>query len=286
MPEIENYSVYNDRMRRSMWDKAFFMDKIPGTALLIDYGCADGSLIQFLHELFPEMRFIGFDIDPDMIVSARARRIKNSWFFTDTAEMMETIRISGIQSSATTINFSSVFHEVFHYGYNLKSITTFIRMISPQYLVVRDMMYLSTDMDAVVPEKAVRAIKNALPLNQIQDFERIWGSISLRKNMIHFLLKYSYTENWDRECAENYFSYTEDQLTHILDPDAQYQCTFHSNYILPWIRYDLENRFGIDPGNELTTHFTMILSAQNRRKMISLNTLNPYSRNGKTPGVY
>ena len=45
MPDIENYKVYNDRMRRSMWDKAFFMDKIPGTELLIDYGCADGSLI-------------------------------------------------------------------------------------------------------------------------------------------------------------------------------------------------------------------------------------------------
>ena len=28
MPEIENYDVYNDRMRRSMWDKAFFMDKV------------------------------------------------------------------------------------------------------------------------------------------------------------------------------------------------------------------------------------------------------------------
>ena len=38
MAEIENYMVYNDRMRRSMWDKAFFMDKVPGTRLIVDYG--------------------------------------------------------------------------------------------------------------------------------------------------------------------------------------------------------------------------------------------------------
>lgn len=271
MPDIENYNVYNDRMRRSMWDKAFFMDKIPGTALLVDYGCADGSLIQFLHELFPEMRFIGFDIDPDMIASAQARKIENAWFFTDVAELLEMIRASGIPSSATAINFSSVFHEVFHYGYDLNNITTFIRMISPQYLVIRDMMYLSMDMNAVVSERAVQALKDVLPFNQIQDFEKIWGPVSLRKNMIHFLLKYTYTENWERECAENYFSYTEDQLMHVLNQDAQYRCIFHSKYILPWIRYDLENKFGIDPGDELTTHFTMILSAQKQAKLISLN---------------
>ena len=38
MPEIEDYSVYNDRMRRSMWDKAFFMDKVPGTELRDNFG--------------------------------------------------------------------------------------------------------------------------------------------------------------------------------------------------------------------------------------------------------
>ncbi len=43
MPEIEDYAVYNDRMRRSMWDKAFFMDKIPGAEVLVDYGSGTGG---------------------------------------------------------------------------------------------------------------------------------------------------------------------------------------------------------------------------------------------------
>ena len=95
MPEIENYSVYNDRMRRSMWDKAFFMDKVPGTELIVDYGCADGSLIRFLHSLFPTMCFIGFDIDPAMIEAANRERSENTWFFSDAEEMLHKIRSLG-----------------------------------------------------------------------------------------------------------------------------------------------------------------------------------------------
>ena len=85
---ILNYEVYNDRMRRSMWDKAFFMDKIPGAALLVDYGCADGSLIRFLHGLFPGLSVIGFDIDPAMIAEARRRAGAEEWYFSEPAEVV------------------------------------------------------------------------------------------------------------------------------------------------------------------------------------------------------
>ena len=271
MPDIENYQVYNDRMRQSMWDKAFFMDKIPGTVLLIDYGCADGSLIQFLQELFSDMLFIGFDIDPVMIEAARNRQIRNAWFFAAPSEVQEKIRELRVPPSGIAINYSSVLHEVFHYGYDLKTFTAFIRTISPQYLVVRDMMYLSGNPDAAVPEKAVRSVRSVLPARQIRDFENIWGPITLRKNLIHFLLKYNYTENWERECAENYFSYTQDQLMQVLNPEGKYRCILFFRYLLPWIRYNLEKKFSIDPGNELTTHYAMILSAGNPSGLISLN---------------
>ena len=108
MPKIENYSVYNDRMRRSMWDKAFFMDKVPGTELLVDYGCADGSLIRFLRELFPSMYFIGFDIDPAMVEAARKHETDRAWFFTETAEVQEQIRTLGVPSGATVAKEQSL----------------------------------------------------------------------------------------------------------------------------------------------------------------------------------
>ncbi|MBR3334372.1 MAG: class I SAM-dependent methyltransferase [Clostridia bacterium] len=271
MPNIENYSIYNDRMRRSMWDKAFFMDKIPGTELLVDYGCADGSLIRFLRDLFPSMYFIGFDIDPAMVQAARKHETGRTWFFTETAEVQEQIRILGIPSSSIAVNYSSVLHEVFHYGSDPDAFRAFISAVSPQYLVVRDMMYCSEDPNATAPEKAAELVRNTLPAWQIRDFEKCWGTVSLRKNLVHLLLKYKYTENWDRECAENYFSYTEEEMMRLLDPDGKYRRILLFRYILPWFRCDLENRFGIDPGDEFTTHFAMILSAGNPRGTISLN---------------
>ncbi len=270
MPEIEDYSVYNDRMRRSMWDKAFFMDKVPGAELLIDYGCADGSLIRFLHGLFPEMLFIGYDIDPSMIEAARRKNTGNVWYFTQINEVQEQIRKLEIPSSKIAINYSSVFHEIFHYGHDPEAFRSFVSAVSPQYLAIRDMMYCSEDPDAAVSKEAEERVRSILPEWQICDFETCWGTISLRKNLIHLLMKYGYTENWERECAENYFSYTEEELMQLLDPEGNYRPILLYRYILPWFRYDIENRFGIDPGNELTTHYAMILS-RDRKDLLSLN---------------
>jgi hypothetical protein len=35
---------YTDSMSKSIWDKAFFMDKIEGATAVIDFGCADGAI--------------------------------------------------------------------------------------------------------------------------------------------------------------------------------------------------------------------------------------------------
>ena len=271
MPQIENYSVYNDRMRRSMWDKAFFMDKVPGTELIVDYGCADGSLIRFLHSLFPTMCFIGFDIDPAMVAQANLNRSENTWFFSDEGELLRMIETLGIERRRIAVNFSSVMHEIFHYDCDRAMIPRLIGQIAPRYLVVRDMMFHSADEQALVPAAAVERIRQKLPEKQISDFEKRWGSISIRKNLAHFILKYKYTENWERECAENYFSYTLEDLAGLLDPQGVYRPVLLSRYILPWCRYDAQNNLGIEMGQQMTTHFSLILSRDGQQDWISLD---------------
>lgn len=260
MPKIENYSVYNDRMRRSMWDKAFFMDKIPGTELIVDYGCADGSLIRFLHSLFPAMCFIGFDIDPAMVEQANRQRSENTWFFSDAEEMLHQIEALGIEKRRIAVNFSSVLHEIFHYECDRGMITRIIGQIGPRYLVVRDMQFHSADEGAPASPAAVEQLRRVIPAEQLADFEGRWGSIAVRRNLAHFILKYKYRENWARECAENYFSYTMEDLSALLDPEGVYTPIFLNRCILPWCRYDVQNNLGIDLGNEITTHFSLILS--------------------------
>ncbi len=271
MPDINDYAVYNDRMRRSMWDKSFFMDKVPGTEAVIDYGCADGSLVRFLSGLFPSMRFIGFDIDPVMIRAADAQRRENTWFFDDPDRVVDKLRELGIQGGGTAVNFSSVFHEVFHYGFDTGVIRRLIRAVDPGYLVVRDMMYQSPDDGAVLTPEAEERAKRVLPARPVRDFEAVFGPIRLRKNLIHLLMKIGYPENWDRECAENYFSFTEDDLTAVLDPDGRYRRLFFTRYTLPWIRLAAERDFGLDMGTEATTHFALILGKKPNPPCVSLD---------------
>ncbi len=271
MPQIENYSVYNDRMRRSMWDKAFFMDKVPGTELIVDYGCADGSLIRFLHTLFPTMCFIGFDIDPAMVERANSQRSENTWFFSDSAKLLEMIRSLGIESRRITFNFSSVLHEIFHYDCDRAMITSLVEAVQPGYLAVRDMMFHSHQPDAATPIEAEQHLRHTLPEWQLRDFEAQWGSISLRRNLAHLLLKYKYTENWQRECSENYFSYTLEDLNALLNPEGAYRTILLSRYLLPWFRYDLQNTLGIDAGDQWTTHFSLVLARKTTKALHSLN---------------
>ena len=273
MPDIDNYAVYNDRMRRSMWDKAFFMDKVPGTELIIDFGCADGSLIRFLHELFPGMRYIGFDADPAMIEAARRSCPENVWFFSDAEAMLAQIRVLGVEPRRITVNFSSVLHEIFHYDCDRASITRLVEDVNPRYLVVRDMMYHADDPDAAAPTDAVARLKRVLPAAQVSDFEQHWGPITLRRNLAHLILKYKYTENWQRECAENYFSYTMDDLQNLLDPTRECAPILLHRYILPWCRYDAQNTLGLEMGEEFTTHFSLILSRSPAFPVVSLNTI-------------
>ena len=273
MPDIDNYAVYTDRMRRSMWDKAFFMDKAPGTELIIDFGCADGSLIRFLHELFPSMRYIGFDADPAMIEAANRQRSENTWFFSDAEAMLAHIRTLAVDPMRITVNFSSVLHEVFHYDCDRTSITRLIAEVNPRYLVVRDMMYHAADPDAAAPPAAVAQMKRVLPPRQLESFEAHWGPITLRRNLVHLILKYKYTENWERECAENYFSYTMDDLLNLLDPDRKFKPILLHRYILPWCRYDAQNNLGLEMGDAFTTHFSLILSRSPAFPTVSLSTI-------------
>ena len=75
MPQIQNYDVYVSRMQKSMYDKMFFVDKIIDEHIdtVIDFGCADGELIAHLRSFMPECRFIGYDIDCEMLERAKEK---------------------------------------------------------------------------------------------------------------------------------------------------------------------------------------------------------------------
>jgi trans-aconitate methyltransferase len=102
-----NFDKYTEEMRKSIWDKAFFMDKIIGEKFIVDFGCADGALICMLADMFPEMKFYGYDHLPEMIDRARKNARYNTYFYNswELSNMCEDIQLA-YESNDICLNFS------------------------------------------------------------------------------------------------------------------------------------------------------------------------------------
>lgn len=255
MNAIKDYQFYTTEMCKALQEKLFFMDKI-NVNYLMDYGCADGSLIQSMHQYYPGVNYIGYDIDEEMIKKAKDKKIPNS-LFTTNLKLANTMTQSVLTNSG--ILCSSVIHEVYSYG-NQESIKAFWDNLyggTYDYVIIRDMALSEKEMadNNITNPSDLIALKNRANPSQISDFENIWGSLNIKKNFIHFLLKYRYIANWDREVAENYLPVTiEDHLKAIPD---NYEIVFFEHEPLPFIQQTVKNDFGIFLENK--THIKLII---------------------------
>jgi hypothetical protein len=100
---------------------------------------------------------------------------------------------------------------------------------------------------------------NKTSKSQLQDFENKWGKVNNNKNLIHYLLKYRYKANWEREVAENYLPITMEYLLSLI-PD-NYEIVFYEHYSLPFLKEQVNKDFGINIKDN--THIKMILKLNN-----------------------
>jgi len=247
---ILDYSTYNEGMKKSLLDKIFFMDKIDSN-IIVDYGCADGTLIHFLSLLFPEYTYIGFDIDDKMLEKAKNKCHESNHIFTSNWDNVESL----IKNKKATVLLSSVIHEVYAYGTRKDVDNVWERVFNGfEYIVIRDMIP-SISMDKPSNINDIQKVMKKGESRLLRDFEQVWGSIEQNKNLIHFLLKYRYTDNWDREVRENYFPISREELLTSI-PD-NYEIEFHEHFILPFIKNVVKNDFNIEIKDN--THLKLIL---------------------------
>jgi hypothetical protein len=201
---IINYEVYNRGLDKSFQDKLFFLDKIDEITGLVDFGCADGALIQHMTGGLPDVKLVGYDINQEMIQLARGKDKTGKLFTNDFNEAMCID-----DADRSLLNLSSVIHEVYSYSmpYAINEFWNSVFNSGFQYIAIRDFC-----VSASVNRKAdvndwVRVMQKA-NVNQVSDYESIWGSITENRNLVHFLMKYRYTANWEREVRENYFPIT------------------------------------------------------------------------------
>ena len=265
---------YNIAMRQSMMDKMFFMDKIgSGVKRILDWGCADGSLIKYMHRMFPEHSYTGFDIDPQMFRAAKQMVAGlNSKLY---CEAIDTAMTTGSDHGVEKVNIeicdnidnvavgqidvvvlNSVIHEIYSYG--LKDIDEFwhslFQRLQPEYIVVRDMC-VSKPTSRPADPICVARIKQVFDLDKIAQWESKWGSLHENWSLVHFLLTYRYDDNWDREYRENYLPIAfEDLLARF---PKTYVPVFVEHYTLPFLREQVMEKFGIQLQDR--THLKLIL---------------------------
>ena len=249
---IEDLDIYLTRMQRSILDKMFFIDKVfePFTNIL-DFGCANGELIKAMKHMFPDYRYVGYDISPEMIEAAR-KNVPDA-FFADRWEDID------IPFGDSLINISSTIHEVYSYSTD-EEIRLFWERVNEsgfRYIAIRDMMF-SAAQDRAADSRQLDAVRRSGSAALLEDFERVWGRTVSQRQLVHFLLKYKYTQNWDREVHENYFPITTEELMARI-PD-NYRVVYRECFTLPFTAWQIRKDLGFELKDH--THIKLILEAE------------------------
>jgi SAM-dependent methyltransferase len=252
MADISNLSIYLSRMDAALLDKCWWIDKIPDTIdTIIDFGCASGNLKSMIDHLAPnKYKYIGVDNSSEMPVECAKKGIRVYTSLYDAAARVE--------SQHTILVLNSVIHEILSYTEVNNIFKLFDQMAEYgfAYIAIRD-MYLTP---GIVNYKSVFAqILNSPYKEQWDQFQAV---IQNRMGITtdpqfytkEFLLKYWYTENWDRECKEQYlwdWKYCFDLLA------GPYDIEYENDFYIPFIRNKVKQDFDYD--FNVNTHKKLLL---------------------------
>lgn len=253
---ISDMEKYLQQMTKGFADKLYFLNIID-LDVLVDFGSADGQMLYKLSQLKPNMKLIGYDIDEKMIKESK-KKYPNIYFTDKWEDVLRVLNNNMYVNKKKGMLLSSVIHEVYSYagGKNIRKFwkeQAFNNLFD--YMIIRDMM------PSIKFEKMniidVNKIKEKSDPKYLEDFEKRWGDISSNfRNLLHWLLKYKYTENWDRELNENYLPVTIETFKNNKIP-SNWQIIYEDHYTYDYIKQQIKNDFGVEIKEP--THLKMIL---------------------------
>lgn len=255
MEKIKNYEVYNASMAKTMMDKVWFIDKIPANiTTIVDFGCADGTLIKFVEQLFPKTyNFIG--IDNDEVMRHKANKNLDYLVAEGRAKVVNSINdISMEEAENAVLVLNSVVHEISTYCSYLEAqnIWHSINDLHFGYVAIRDMHY-QKNVDGI---GKFRSAFFARGYHLTEWLDKRYYRDDDPNMIIEYLLKYRYRENWAREVNERYLWDWANILTLALD---DYTAIIEDDFYIPFIfqqwEKDYSTRLATIPFN---THKKML----------------------------
>lgn len=249
---MKDINSYTEEMKKSLIDKIFFVDKIE-SEIIVDYGCADATLLGFLNNLFPTYTYIGYDNSKDMLKKAK----ENSPDLFFTSNWNEILKRVQTKSKLKTLILSSIIHEIYTYSKEeeIKEFWNQVWNSGFDYIVIRDMMVSESSTRKSDPLLAIR-IRQLFDSIKLKQWEDYWGTINDNWSLVHFLLTYRYEINWDREYKENYLPVNLENFLKMIP--KEYKPIYQDHFCLPFVRKKVKEDFDLDL--QENTHIKLILS--------------------------
>lgn len=248
--EIADREGYLARMAAPLQEKLKMLRYFPkNPRRILDVGCADGILTRAIAEMYyrecPDNppQVLGIDLDQGFIDLARMESagIPNIEFRKNWLRDM----VDGVYQGKPrydVVSFFSVLHEFYTYGEGMPSVMKAMAdahqvLEIDGVLPIRDMILHKSayESDFQVPQvlKKVDARDFVHPF--LEEHQERFGKVRTVADMNHFLLKYFYTDNWQREGKENYIPVPmEDylQMFRLLDMQVLHQ----DLYLMPYLK--------------------------------------------------
>ena len=256
---ISDLQSYIDGMSLSMQDKLFFVDMLNFDAI-VDFGCADGTFLESIMKSNPNVKIIGYDLDETMLSQARTRLGDRVLLTSDWDEVIREIS----HNKSPLLNLSSVIHEVYSYssgsvikkfwdeqvfGDDFKWIT--IRDMIPSLEIGKEEINMFKD--------DVKKVRNKTDKFYLKSFENRWGDINDNyRTFIHYLLKYRYTDNWDREVNEDYLPVSLETVKTKIP--SNYKIVYEQDFLKQQVKKD----FNVHLTH--STHTKMIIQNKNFKR--------------------
>ncbi len=264
---LKDKAGYLERMSKSLQEKLRIARYVPAHATdILDVGCADGTITEALANLFPHVSLLGIDLSADFIAQAKARigdSQPNLSF-----EQIYLRELLARPNKYHAVFFTSVLHEFYSYGEGISSVLKALAdahelLLPGGEIMIRDMVLPEytkhNHFIADTIEKKIRAKVELAPY--IADFEKAHGPLNSLHSINHFLLKYFYTDNWERECAEHYVPVSLEQYQTIFELLGM-ELVHRETYAIPYLKQKWQADFGLDETELAELSSTSILIAR------------------------
>lgn len=260
---ISNLQSYIDGMGKSMQDKLFFSDMV-NFDVIVDFGCADGTFLEHILKTNPGVKVIGYDLDETMLSQARSRLGNKATLTSNWDEVVKEV----YRFKSPLLNLSSVIHEVYSYSHPKVVKEFWDKQVFGgdfKWITIRDMIpSVEIGKEEINQFKDdVRRVKMKTDRYYLESFEDRWGTISDNyRTFMHYLLKYRYTDNWEREVNEDYLPVSLETVKTKI-PNS-YKVVYEQDFLLPFLKQQVKQDFNVDLTH--STHTKMIIQNKGFRK--------------------